>query len=393
MQSDYPVKYLNANLEADFVPAVFTPVKVGDYFLGTYNRKIEGTILDKLFNSDMDGVWNSKDSRTFAEHWVESLGNKYGFTDSQKEEVLRNFGLAQKTFDTERVKKGFKPFVDAGVSYEAHLDACRSGAFGPSIVAGALKFRDEVLRSGYAFVMNSLSPIELSGIVGHERMGIPAGNCFGTRLFDNKGKILSEPEPNFPPMKRTHADEFKPQHGLTEKSLEISLSDHISDLHMISTVHLHPSVWVTDSNELPSGVRLKFPQGRDYIFPLARKIQQYEVGLIEIALGKNSQLSCGRSLEIRELFRDFQNDANLENRLRQAIANFIDAKIPAMQEGSAVRIQRLLNTVSFKSFSDKVRIFEKILYEELKTYTIEFSLSEERLRNLVNTPSTNQQDP
>ncbi len=379
---NYFVEYLNAALEADFFPEVFTPVKVEDYFLRSYNRKLEGTVLDKLLTSDMDGVWNSKDSRTFAEYWVEFLCIKYGFTDAQQKDILKNLAVAQKTFDKERVKKAIKPFIEAGFTYEVHLDACYYGAHQPSMVPGAIQFRDEMLRSGYAIVLNSLSPIEMVEIVGYKRLGIPRTNCFGTRLFDENRKLLPEPEFNFSPVKRIRADAYKSQHGLTEKSLEAALSDDISDVHMRSRVSLHPSVWLTDSNELPDGVRFKFPEGREYIFPLVRKFQQYEVGLMQIALGKNLKRLCRLRLDITNLFENFRTQPYFENDLKEFIMTFVQEKSPAMQKGCVDRITRLLNRTHYRSHTAKIKILEKILFEELKTYTFEFSFSEERLRAL-----------
>ncbi len=385
MEAGYFAEYVNSVLESDFFPEVFTPIKVDDYFLGSRNSRLEGTILDKMLNSDMDGVWNSKDSRSFAEGWVEAIGNKYGFSDSQKKEILKNLVIAQKTFDSERAKKAIMPLIDAGLTYEAHIDACAYGASNPKIVPGAMQFRDEMLKSGYAIVLNSLSPIEMVQIVGHERLGIPASNCFGTRLFDENHKILAEPEFNFSPTKRINTDVYKPQHGLTERTLEITLGDEISDAQMRSRIGLHPFILVANANDnLPLGTKLKFPEGRECIFPLAKKIKQYEVALVEIALGKDVRSSCRKSLEIRRLFEELKNNQSREKILSESIRNFMQSKIPAMQYGSCERINSLLNRAAMKSQTDKIKIFEKILYEELKTYTFEFGSSAEVVEKISN---------
>lgn len=247
----------------------------------------------KLVDSDMDGVWNSKDSPPPYACFVQELSKK----NSQYEKIL---GYLKSDSHPAAVIKAVSNFmVDMGTTEELVKNAYVEAASSFDLVQGAHLFIRDLEKMGYSLVMNSLSPLELVREVCAKRLGFDESSigerCAGTSSVYKDGMFRGY----IPNDKLVFRDRYlsnnKASFGAV--GLEVVLSDDprpLWDGSLVSGIGpmvKKPSIWATDSKDLPNDTSIRLPAARSDISLVSDAILKYEFAYVKSVLMSPDDLS------------------------------------------------------------------------------------------------------
>jgi len=283
----YNIKVLNDHIKTDFDPWVGRTFEYENYLFLKYNPKTREKPLKKIIAIDVDGVLNASYSPPFILRLVEKLERKYPKIERRHSDLMIYLKKAEEDNFMIGVRGVADIFYEAGVRKDIFYEYCIEVALETPLVYNANEFIAGMYLMDYVPFLASGSPFPLVMPLG-KRLNIPESQILATEFhFDEDGKFNGKIDPMLGPLKSEGIDKkILEEKILSQFGLKIIVSDNpVADGPIVkSGINLNPAFWLTKTHELVGNVALRFPEARENMGLLPKKVKQFEKGYITTLL-------------------------------------------------------------------------------------------------------------